>query len=181
MPNWELDSDTSADLDTVLSTITSLSDLSVSALITELQQEQRRRRLAAGDIDERIEEKFATGFKGRGLCAVPWIEDGVLWCPGEIIATSQSAHICQFVALGDEGWCYESDLKLGEVIKYKDKGGQQSLTACEYHDGLEVVVVEMKASMGNHSMQKARTYKIVGDDLEYVGHRKAQPNSLHSH
>ena len=142
----------------------------LSDLATLVRDEQRRRALAAEDLDAVVADAFERGFDGRGMAVDPWVTPGgLLVCPGSKIHRSKQAHRCRFVAVGD-AWVWEAAERVtDELRRLPDRSDSiQTVTLLAAVDGLVVDVVTSKASGGAHTRESAVAFEVRAGELESV-------------
>ena len=130
-----------------------LTDADLQDFAVLVREEQRRRCLAAGDLDAVVAEAFATGFDARGMAIDPWVTPhGLVVCPGSKIQRSRHAHRCRFVAVG-ELWVWESADRLVDEIRpvLDGRDSLQTVTVIPGWEGLVLDVVTSRATGGVHT------------------------------
>ncbi len=145
-----------------LAELGTLSDEQLWDFAASVREEQRRRSLAAGDLDAIVSDAFVTGFDSRGMAVDPWIHaSGLLVCPGSKIHRSRQAHRCRFVAVGDR-WVWESSERLVDEIRpvHDGKDSLQTVTVLAAWEGLVVDVVTSKATGGLHTRDSAVAFEV---------------------
>jgi hypothetical protein len=157
-------------------------DEALSNLGALINDEQKRRAVAIGDIDAIVDLCFETAFSGNAVLA-PWIRDGLLVCPGLIIGHGTLRHDCTLVKIEDD-WSWMSSDQVANTLRhvpYRAKIAQQSITLAAVADRTKVTQVVCKLSGGAHRMVQSTTYEVTGGDLVVVEVRKGQPGQRVSH
>lgn len=147
------------------------SDAQLSALVTAVKSEQQRRALEGGDLDAIADHAFRDAFTSREP-HVPWLEHGLLICPGLLVETSRLSHRCIFVAVGDH-WCWEHpDTVFSDVRRLAEgsRSTRRSIAIIAAHDGIEYDVVSMRYR-GVHEVQSIRSFALVGGVVTAVATR----------
>ena len=146
------------------------------------RQLQRERAVARGDLDAIIAAAFESGFGTDGLGLLPWIEggpEGVIVCPGGLVAKSRTNHRCRFVSV-DDSWIWESPELIRED-KRSNPGrddGFQAVALLPVVTGLELDVVSGKARQGMHSVDRVVSYEVRGGELVEVSQRSVSPRGM---
>ena len=150
------------------------------ALIQELPQDElvRAFNVLKGELAQRASieglERISNSnelasklYYSSNLKLAPYVEDGLVYCPG--IKTSRSAlsHKCTFISVSNK-WCWEDESKLSdEMIFTQNDSGKtvNSLTILPLTEGLVLDVVSCKASGSAHKVISVRTYEIIDGNL----------------
>lgn len=139
--------------------------------------EQHRRALEDKDMPAVLEEAFVLGFASNGQPNVPWIADGLLFCPGWIRFKSATSHECSF-ASSDGKWVWEHEAQIEDEMRQVPgpKVVKQSITVLTVHEGLELdVVASASRSGGPCQMKKVVSYQVRGGELVPVSTRARAP------
>jgi hypothetical protein len=156
--------------DDALNILAESDDKAIARALVVLREVLVARSRARGDIEALVELGFERGFTRTGEAVPPWLEAGVLICPGSMIAKSAENHDCIFVSTGDE-WVWKSGDVLIDVIRRVEEGGkhhQRSITLLAAADDLTFDVVTSKKKSGTHALVRAASYRIDGDALRLV-------------
>jgi len=146
----------------------------VADLIRQLQTE---RAIADGDHDAIINAAFEIGFGRDGLGVLPWVEGGLIICPGGMVSQSRASHRCRFVSV-DDCWVWDSGMLLRED-KRSSPGtdeGFRAIALLPLVNGLELDVVAGRARQGQHSVEHVVSYAVRGGELVEVSQRKVKAN-----
>jgi len=165
-----------SDPETVLGQVRSMSDDDVHHLAEVVRQVQIERAIASGDHDAIIAAGFESGFGRDGLGVLPWVQAGVIVCPGAMVSKSKTSHRCRFVSV-DDVWVWDSGLLLRED-KRSSPGtteGFRAIALVPLVDGTGLDVVSGKARSGQHSVDHVVSYEVRGGDLVDVGQRTVTP------
>lgn len=154
------------------------------ARVDEIPQEElvRAINVLKGELGQRALEESLVKIKettnkvsyNPNLQITPYIEDGLLYCPGIKTSRSSLAHKCTFVSIGNK-WCWENDNKLkDEMIFTQNELGKtvNSLTILPLEEGTILDVVHCKASGVEHKVINVQTYEIIDNVLVVVKSRK---------
>ncbi|MFV0526892.1 MAG: hypothetical protein ACK5RL_20615 [Acidimicrobiales bacterium] len=166
--------------DAVLEAIGGLADRELAFVAEEIRLEQRRRAVAAGDLDGLIAEGFDHGFGRDGLAVKPWIEVSVLICPGGLVARSRTNHRCRFVSL-DEVWVWDSSDLIREDKRANpgDHDGFRAVALVPVVTGMAVDVVTGRARRGQHQLDRVESYTVGTDGLVEVATRSVTRPGRH--
>ncbi|MFV0259744.1 MAG: hypothetical protein ACK5PP_15005 [Acidimicrobiales bacterium] len=166
--------------DAVLETISRLDDRELALVADEIRHEQRRRSVAAGDLDGLIDEGFDHGFGRDGLAVGPWIEGSVLICPSGLVARSRTNHRCRFVSL-DEVWAWDSQDLIREDKRANpgDDEGFRAVALVPVITGMTVDVVSGRARGGRHQVDRVDSYTVGADGLVEVATRSVNRPDRH--
>jgi hypothetical protein len=150
-------------------TLEGLGDRELAELLAAALEEQRRRACEIGDPAALIERGFDEGFTAKGEPREPWIEAGVLICPGWIQDKSTLSHTCSFVAIG-KTFAWDSDDKIDDKVRHVagPKRLMRSVTLVAAVEGTEVDQVMSRCTNGVHKMQQVRSYIVRGGELQLV-------------
>ena len=169
--------------DTLLadSVIAAATDEQIHATMSALAGELHGRALAGGDLDAILEQAFVDGFTAAGVPLMPWLESGVLICPGYRKARSAKAHDCSFVSL-DGTWAWAAENKLVDVMR--DVPGTKahtcSVTIVVPAEGMRVDAVTSKARGGGGcQMVSAHSFQVRGAELAPVTTRTMRAPASH--
>jgi hypothetical protein len=147
------------------------------ALSESAEFELLDRAAGRGDLDAVLERAFRVGFDHRGVARHPWVEDGLVICPGSRNSSSSSAHRCRFVAVGDL-WAWQS----GSVVsdEMRPQGGDlRTVTIMALQPGLELDVVTSSARNGAHRRQSSVRFRVVDGSLVEVSRQGAGAGREH--
>lgn len=159
----------------MVSDLTQMSDGDLAGLYAAIADEQRRRAREAGEIGALVEAAFERAFVRAGRWE-PWMEGGLLFCPGELIGAGTLRHDCSFCRVGDE-WSWESsDLIVDEVrhVPHRSKIAQRSISVLAVPDDTTVDLVVSRLSGGAHRLVRATSYRVRRDGLDVVATREAR-------
>lgn len=152
-----------------------LADDELSNLGEVVRQIQSERAVSRGDLDEIIAQAFEMGFGRDGLATLPWVEDTVVVCPGGLIRSSRTSHVCRFVNVNDS-WVWESHELIREDKRSTpgDRDGFRAVALVPALEGMELDVVSGKARGGQHSVDRVVSYVVRGGELEEVSQRSVR-------
>lgn len=158
----------------------SLSDLELVAVASAVAAEQHRRALEAADIDAIVKQAFVDGFTAQGLPRDPWLQSGLLICPGARVDKSATSHECGFVSIGDT-WVWESPDKVLDSVRHLPgpRPVMRSVSVCTPWEGMELDLVISKMRTGVHSMKQVRSFVVHDGALELVAARARKENGAH--
>lgn len=147
-------------------------DEELARLAADVADEQRRRALAAGDLDALVEAGFAEGFDAKGGATNPWVVGGLLVCPGSKVDRSGASHECRFVSVGGS-WVWECAEKVVDEVRRlpEPRPSVRTVTVLAATEGLELDVVASRMRSGVHQMTSVRSYVFRRGDLELVDTR----------
>lgn len=137
-----------------------------------VRQLTAKRAIARGDHDSIIAHAFEVGFGRDGLAMPPWVESGVIVCPGGLVAKSRANHRCRFVSVND-CWVWDS----GELIREDKRStpgpddGFRAVALVPAISGIELDVVTGKARAGQHSLDAVTSYEVRKGQLVEVSQR----------
>lgn len=149
--------------------------VNVSALAAQMQSE---RAVARGDLDAIIADAFEVGFGKDNLAHQPWVNEGVVVCPGGLVWKTKMSHNCKFISINNT-WVWDC-MELIKEDKRSITGkndGFRAVALVPAIEGMQVDAVVGKARAGQHSMVKAISYEIRKGKLVEV----AQRNVKHIH
>lgn len=149
-----------------------LDDDQLTNLAAATQQEQTRRAVARGDLDQIIAQGFETGFGNDGLAHLPWIEGTVVVCPGGLVWSSRTSHTCRFVNV-DDTWVWDSHDLIREDKRSTpgSRDGFRAVALLPVLEGMALDVVSGKARQGQHSVERVVSYEIRKGELVEVSQR----------
>lgn len=161
-----------AEPDEVMRVTAKLDDQQLSNLGLIISQEQSRRAVARGDLDEIIAQAFEAGFANDGLATLPWVEGTVVVCPGGLIRSSRSSHVCRFVNVNDT-WVWDSHELIREDKRSipGQRDGFRAVALVPALEGMELDVVSGKARGGQHSVDRVVSYVVRRGELDEVSQR----------
>ena len=108
------------------------------------------------------------------LRIVPYIEDGLVYCPGIKTSRSSLAHKCTFISIGNK-WCWENENKLKDEMIFTQNElvkTVNSLTILPAEEGTILDVVHCKATGAEHKVISVQTFEIMDGSLVVVQSRK---------
>lgn len=160
------------DPDTAQELVAKLSDDLLVHLAVAIQDEVRRRALAAGDRDAVIARAFEDGFGRDGLAVRPWVDGPFVVCPGGLVAKNRANHRCQFVSV-DDTWIWESAELLHEEKRSTPgaEDGFRAVALLPIVEGLGLDVVRAKMRQGQHQVERVISYEVRRGDLVEVAQR----------
>jgi hypothetical protein len=143
---------------------------------------QHERALTGGDLGALTEKAFLEGFDHRGEAGRPWIEAGLLFCPGHWKEKSKTSHECTFVSV-DGQWVWDTGSHV--VDEKREVPGprrlMQFITVVPVVEGAKVDMVSSKSrSNGPCEMQKATSFQVRAGELVEVSARARKPNGHRS-
>jgi hypothetical protein len=163
-----------------------LADHELQELAASVALEQHRRAVASADPDALVEEGFTLGFTPAGAAKDPWLNGGLLICPGVLAQTSKASHDCTFVSVklphdDSSEWVWEAtDLVHDEVrVTPGTKRLQRSVTLVAVCEGMEIDVVVSQMRQGNHRMKQVRSFVMQNGELVHVSTRARKPQDGH--
>lgn len=162
----------------VLRVLGRLDDDELANVAAAARQEQARRAVERGDLDEIIAQAFETGFGNDGLALLPWIEGAVLVCPGGLTWSSRTSHTCRFISI-DDTWVWDSHDLIREDKRSSpgSRDGFRAVALLPVLEGLAVDVVSGKARQGQHSVDRVVSYEIRAGELVEVSQRDVSRRS----
>jgi hypothetical protein len=149
-------------------------DRALVTLAALVAQEQHARAVATGDPATLAQAALASAFDRKGQPVTPWIDGGLLFCPGSIEPRG-TGHECVFVAV-DDSWCWEHPQNVADHV-VRDDGRMRSVTVLVAVEGLAVTQVESKARSGRHERQRSRSWAVSSGQLEPVTRAVSAPTS----
>ena len=161
-----------------------LDDDALINLAAAARQEQARRAVARGDLDEIIAQAFESGFGNDGMAHLPWIEagqpGGVVVCPGGLIWSSRTSHTCRFVSV-DDTWVWDSHDLIREDKRSTpgSRDGFRAVALLPVLEGMALDVVSGKARQGQHSVERVVSYEIRDGLLVEVAQRDVSRSAGH--
>ena len=167
------------DPETAVELAAKLSDEVLHHLAQALADEARRRAIASGDHAALIARTFETGFGRDGLGVDPWIEGGVIVCPGSLQAKGKRSHRCRFVSV-DEVWIWES-AELIEEAKASNPGrdeGFRAVALLPVVNGMSLDVVTGRARAGQHQVDSVTSFVVKRGKLVEVGQRNVSARGM---
>jgi hypothetical protein len=165
--------------DSVLDVLERLDDDQLLNLAAAARQEQARRAVARGDLDEIIAAAFDTGFGNDGLGHLPWIEGSVVVCPGGLVWSSRTSHTCRFVSV-DDTWIWDSHDLIREDKRSTPgaKDGFRAVALLPVLEGLALDVVSGKARAGQHSVDRVVSFEVRSGELVEVSQRDVSRRNM---
>jgi hypothetical protein len=167
------------DPETVVDNVRSLSDDELHNLAEVVRQVQIERAIDSGDHDAIIAAGFEVGFGRDGLGVLPWVEGGVIVCPGGMVSKSKTSHRCRFVSV-DDVWVWDSGLLLRED-KRSSPGvddGFRAIAVLPVIDGTELDVVTGRARTGGHAVEHVVSYVVRKGELVEVSQRDVSGKNM---
>jgi hypothetical protein len=158
--------------DEVLRVLERLDDDQLTNLAAAARQEQARRAVARGDLDEIIAQAFETGFGNDGLAHLPWVEGAVVVCPGGLVWSSRTSHTCRFVNV-DDTWVWDSHDLIREDKRSTPgaRDGFRAVALLPVLEGMALDVVSGRARQGQHSVDRVVSYEVRSGELVEVSQR----------
>jgi hypothetical protein len=167
------------DSDEALELLVHADDTTLRNALGELTRILRERARDRGDLDELLEVGFSEGFDAKGMPRVPWIEAGILICPGGGLEKSSASHECSYVHVGEK-WVWESEETLLDVVRRIPSGTrshQRTVSLLDARDGLDIDVVVSRMRQGVHQMQRSLSYTVQNGQLVIVTSRAVTSSS----
>lgn len=161
-------------------TLLGADDVALAHTMAAIMAVQHRRAIEDGDVDSMLEQAFVDGFSGRGDAYPPWVENGLLFCPGMRRDKSATSHECTFVSV-DDSWVWEAPGTIKDVMRQVPgpKTVKQSITILLVTEGAKVDMVESDSRSGGPcQMKRARSFQIRAGQLVEVNTR-SRPTSGH--
>ncbi|MEM7324958.1 MAG: hypothetical protein AAF531_17860 [Actinomycetota bacterium] len=158
--------------DEVMRVLDRLDDAQLANLGDAVNQVQSTRAVARGDLDEIIAHAFEAGFANDGLAVLPWVEGSVVVCPGGLIWSSRSSHVCRFASINDT-WVWDS-YELIREDKRSIAGTRDGFRAVALVPALEGMTIDMvsgKARQGQHSVDRVVSFVVKKGELVEVSQR----------
>jgi len=123
-----------------------------------------KERMTKKAIGKSIKEEF-TEFK---LGTLPYLQDGLLYCPGVKINKGLS-HKCSFISINDK-WSWESDLKIEDAMEFSASNSKilHTLTTVAPIEGLKVDLIVCNANSGIHKLKFVKNFIIESGNLVSV-------------
>jgi len=162
--------------------IAAATDEQIHATMSALAGALHDRALAGGDLDAILEQGFLDGFTAKGVPVMPWIQDGILVCPGYHKARSAKSHDCSFVSL-DGTWVWAAPNKLVDAMRDVPgaKAHKCSITLVVPQEGMQVDAVTSRSRAGGGcQMVSAQSFQVRGPDLVHVTTRTMRAPTAHS-
>lgn len=160
------------------STLERIEDDELGALLGLLLEEQKRRAVEAGDVNALIEEGFAKGFTAKGEAREPWMQAGLLVCPGGRLDKSGTSHTCGFVHIGED-WVWETPDKVYDEVRTipGPRPQMRSVTVVGAYEGMEVDFITSRTRGGAHERIAAKSFVVKAGTLEAVSVRTSKASS----
>ena len=156
--------------------VATLTDEQLAVLAADIAYEQQVRALAGRDLTAITSVSFDAAFAGK-RATFPWIDGGLLVCPGQILGKSKQSHDCTFVTVKPPGdtsrWVWESESCVSDEIRKlpSQQRHQQSISLVAAVDGLEVDVVTMQLRQGKHKLVGVVSFEVRAGALVSVATR----------
>ena len=166
--------------DEVLRVLERLDDDQLTNLAAAARQEQARRAVERGDLDEIIAQAFEVGFGNDGLAHLPWVEGSVVVCPGGLVWSSRTSHTCRFASI-DDTWVWDSHDLIREDKRSTpgSRDGFRAVALVPVLEGMEIDVVSGKARQGQHSVERVVSYEVRSGELVEVAQRDVSRAAQH--
>lgn len=141
----------------------------IGELVAQIQSE---RAVARGDLDEIVANGFEVGFARDGLAVLPWLEGNVVVCPGGLIWSSRTNHVCRFVSVND-CWVWDAPELIREDKRSiaGTRDGFRAVALIPATERTKLDVVSGKARAGQHSVDRVVSYVVRNGELEEVSQR----------
>jgi len=156
-----------------------LGDDVLDHVVEAFRGESRRRAVESGDLQAIIEEAFEEGFGRDGLGVDPWIQNRLIVCPGGLAAKSRTNHRCRFVSV-DDVWIWDS-AELIQEEKRSNPGrddGFRAVALLPLVQGMVLDVVTGRARAGQHSVERATSYRVSRGRLVEIAHRSVNGRGM---
>jgi hypothetical protein len=156
------------------------SDAELAHTVAAILYEQHQRAITAGDIDAVLEQAFIDGFDRKGDAIAPWVDGGLLFCPGMRRDKSATSHECTFVSV-DDRWVWDHGNVLRDDMRHVPgpKTFKQSITIVPALEGSKIDMVNSTSRSGSDcQMRKARSFQLQGGILVEVAAR-SRPGQGH--
>jgi len=152
-----------------------LDDSTIRRALTILAAEQVRRAVAAADPSALVEDGFRRGFDSKGLPHDPWLQAGVLVCPGAKIDRSVMSHVCGFVRIGNH-WVWEHPEIIEDSVRHLPgpTSRMQSVSLVPVADGTAVDLIRARTRQGVHELTAVRSFLVEDGVLTLVSQRAVQ-------
>ena len=178
--------DLSLDSDELDLDVSSLTDEQLAVLAFDVAYEQQQRAVAGRDLAAISDRAFAKAFSGSRV-APPWLDGGLLVCPGLLVDKSKQSHDSTFVTVapagGDSHWVWESDSCVSDEIR-KLPGKlrrNQSVTLVAVADNTEADMVSMQKRQGRLKVVKVASYEVRRGELVQVATRAKPATGGYEH
>ena len=154
-----------------------LSDDALTELSAAIREEVHRRALAHGDRDAIVAAAFETGFGRDGLAHPPWVEAGLVVCPGGLFGKNRANHRCRFVSVSGV-WIWESSELLHESKRSLPgaEEGFRAVALLPLVEGLELDLVRGRLRRGQHSIDQVVSLEVRRGELVEVSQRAIKSN-----
>lgn len=153
-------------------------DQELADTLQAITLEQHRRALDNNDIDALVEEAFKTGFI-KNDPTIPWLHNGLLFCPGILRYKSASSHDCTFVSV-DTHWVWDHPGLLTDELRDVPAPHRirQSISVIFAQEEMTFDVVS-STSRGNGpcQMKKVTSFQIIDDELVQTSTRSRAPGT----
>ena len=149
------------------------------AALVVLEEALRERAKSRGDLDTLIEVGFNDGFSSSGHAKDPWIESGVVLCPGSGVEKSALSHDCTYVSV-EGSWVWESEETLLHEVRHIPAGPrrhQRTVSLLDAREGLCFDVVHCQMRHSVHQLRAASSYVINNGAVELVSTRAVKAPS----
>lgn len=159
--------------DNLTTTLMSLTDDELAAVLEFARDEQRSRAVASADVEALTEYGFSNMFNTRGTASPPAIVSGVLVCPGSLVPKSATTSESMFPCI-DDHWCWEHPDVLHDEVRRIPDGKRDSLrtvTLLPAIDGMKVDAVASKKTRSGNKASRVTSYVVESGQLEVVATR----------
>lgn len=157
--------------------VTGATDAQLAQTAAAILAEQHRRAVEDNDIAAVMEDAFVAGFDHSGHALEPWLQRGLLICPGHVRYKSATSHLCSYVSVEGE-WVWESSALVTDVVRQVPgpKTFKQSVSIVVPHEGMRLDLVHSESKQGAAcQMKKATSYQVRGGELVEVSTRARAP------
>jgi hypothetical protein len=154
----------------IMLTLNNATDHEIAQIVDALRSTQHARALSRGDLEELVEVGFAKGFDSKGHAKNPWVEQGVVICPGSVDKRSAASHECAFVHVGDS-WIWESEILLVDDVRHTVLGThaqQRSISLLDASNDLELDFIKSKERQRAHTRVSVTSYRVQDGDVVLV-------------
>lgn len=159
-------------------TLAGASDVELMQTVAAILAVQHERALTGGDIDAMVENAFLGGFTSKGEAGRPWVEHGLLICPGSRKDKSATSHDCTYVSVEGE-WAFATGTHIADVSRQVPgpRMHRQSITVLPLVEGCRLDLVTSAARSGGPcEMKKALCFQVRGGALVEVSARARKPD-----
>jgi len=153
--------------------VAALSDQDLRDLITLCQVEQRRRAIAGGDLEALAERSFELGFTRRGESKEPWLEGGLLICPGYRKGGGGRNYKCSFVSI-DGTWVWLHEATAHDVVRSGRNHDVTTISIVAAWEGMEFDAVRISFKDGGRDFGGTKSYRVTDGKLDLVSTRQVR-------